>query len=79
MKKIKFTKLNLKNTLKTILFMLYIYGLVIVTPYLFDSFLSVDLFTWLKPVICVILGAIIYDPLLGKISDILELDDEKDK
>lgn len=77
MKKIKFTNSTLKSVLKTILFFVYVYGLVVITPYLFDGLFSVDLFAWLKPVICVILGAVIYDPLLGKISDILDDDEEK--
>ena len=81
MKKINFDSINptAKTILKTILFMVYMYGLVVVTPYLFDGLFSLDLFVWLKPVICVILGLVIYGPLLDKISDILDDDEDNDK
>lgn len=78
MKKIKLEleptdpKLVLKHILKTIFFIIYLYGLVIITPPLLDGLFSVDLFTWLKPVANAVLMLIVYGPLFDKIVDILD-------
>ena len=78
MKKIKLEleptdpKLVLKTILKTVLFIIYLYGLVVITPPLLDGLFSVDLFTWLKPVVNAVLMLIIYGPLFARILDILD-------
>ena len=78
MKKIKLEleptnpKLVLKHILKTVFFIIYLYGLVVITPPLLDGLFSVDLFTWLKPVVNAVLMLIVYGPLFDKIVDILE-------
>ena len=78
MKKIKLEleptdpKLVLKHILKTVLFIIYLYGLVVITPPLLDGLFSVDLFTWLKPVVNAVLTLIVYGPLFDKIVDILD-------
>lgn len=78
MKKIKLEleptdpKLVLKTILKTVLFIIYLYGLVVITPPLLDGLFSVDLFTWLKPVVNAVLMLIVYGPLFDKIVDILD-------
>lgn len=66
------TKLVLKTILKTILFSIYLYGLVVITPPLLDGLFSVDLFTWLKPVVNAVLMLIVYGPLFARILDILD-------
>jgi hypothetical protein len=65
-------KLVLKHILKTIFFIIYLYGLVVTTPPLLDGLFSVDLFTWLKPVVNAVLMLIIYGPLFARILDILD-------
>lgn len=65
-------KLVLKTILKTVLFIIYLYGLVVITPLLLDGLFSVDLFTWLKPVVNAVLMLIIYGPLFARIVDILD-------
>lgn len=65
-------KLVLKTILKTIFFIIYLYGLVVITPPLLDGLFSVDLFTWLKPVVNAVLMLIIYSPLFARILDILD-------
>lgn len=65
-------KLVLKHILKTVFFIIYLYGLVVITPPLLDGLFSVDLFTWLKPVVNAVLMLIIYGPLFDKIVDILD-------
>ena len=65
-------KLVLKTILKTVLFIIYLYGLVVITPLLLDGLFSVDLFTWLKPVVNAVLMLIVYGPLFDKIVDILD-------
>jgi hypothetical protein len=65
-------KLVLKTILKTIFFIIYLYGLVVITPPLLDGLFSVDLFTWLKPVVNAVLMLIIYGPLFARILDILD-------
>lgn len=65
-------KLVLKTILKTVLFIIYLYGLVVITPPLLDGLFSVDLFTWLKPVVNAVLMLIVYGPLFARILDILE-------
>ena len=65
-------KLVLKHILKTIFFIIYLYGLVVITPPLLDGLFSVDLFTWLKPVVNAVLMLIIYGPLFARILDILD-------
>lgn len=78
MKKIKLEleptdpKLVLKTILKTIFFIIYLYGLVVITPPLLDGLFSVDLFTWLKPVVNAVIMLIIYGPLFARILDILD-------
>ena len=78
MKKIKLEleptnpKLVLKTILKTVFFIIYLYGLVVITPLLLDGLFSVDLFTWLKPVVNAVLMLIIYGPLFARILDILD-------
>lgn len=78
MKKIKLEleptdpKLVLKHILKTVFFIIYLYGLVTITPPLLDGLFSVDLFTWLKPVVNAVLMLIVYSPLFDKIVDILD-------
>lgn len=78
MKKIKLEleptdpKLVLKTILKTVLFIIYLYGLVVITPPLLDGLFSVDLFTWLKPVVNAVLMLIVYGPLFARILDILD-------
>lgn len=78
MKKIKLEleptdpKLVLKTILKTVFFIIYLYGLVVTTPPLLDGLFSVDLFTWLKPVVNAVLMLIVYGPLFAKIVDILD-------
>ena len=86
MKKINFNSIDSigpavtpKSILKTILFMIYMYGLVVVTPYLLDGLFSMeDLFTWLKPVLSVIFLSIVYGPLVDKIFNLLD-DGDNDK
>jgi hypothetical protein len=65
-------KLVLKHILKTVFFIIYLYGLVVTTPLLLDGLFSVDLFTWLKPVVNAVLMLIIYGPLFDRILDILD-------
>lgn len=65
-------KLVLKHILKTVLFIIYLYGLVVITPPLLDGLFSVDLFTWLKPVVNAVLMLIVYGPLFARILDILD-------
>lgn len=65
-------KLVLKTILKTVLFIIYLYGLVVITPPLLDGLFSVDLFTWLKPVVNAVLMLIVYSPLFARILDILD-------
>ena len=65
-------KLVLKTILKTVFFIIYLYGLVVITPPLLDGLFSVDLFTWLKPVVNAVLMLIIYGPLFARILDILD-------
>lgn len=65
-------KLVLKTILKTIFFIIYLYGLVVITPPLLDGLFSVDLFTWLKPVVNAVLMLIVYGPLFARILDILD-------
>lgn len=65
-------KLVLKTILKTVFFIIYLYGLVIITPPLLDGLFSVDLFTWLKPVVNAVLMLIVYGPLFARILDILD-------
>jgi len=65
-------KLVLKHILKTVFFIIYLYGLVTITPPLLDGLFSVDLFTWLKPVVNAVLMLIVYGPLFDKIVDILD-------
>lgn len=65
-------KLVLKTILKTVLFIIYLYGLVVITPPLLDGLFSVDLFTWLKPVVNAVLMLIVYGPLFARILDILD-------
>lgn len=78
MKKIKLEleptdpKLVLKHILKIVLFSIYLYGLVVITPPLLDGLFSVDLFTWLKPVVNAVLMLIVYGPLFARILDILD-------
>lgn len=78
MKKIKLEleptdpKLVLKTILKTVFFIIYLYGLVVITPPLLDGLFSVDLFTWLKPVVNAVLMLIVYGPLFARILDILD-------
>lgn len=78
MKKIKLEleptdpKLVLKTILKTVFFIIYLYGLVVITPCLLDGLFSVDLFTWLKPVVNAVLMLIVYGPLFARILDILD-------
>lgn len=78
MKKIKLEleptdpKLVLKHILKTVFFIIYLYGLVTITPPLLDGLFSVDLFTWLKPVVNAVLMLIVYSPLFARILDILD-------
>lgn len=78
MKKIKLEleptdpKLVLKTILKTVSFIIYLYGLVVITPPLLDGLFSVDLFTWLKPVVNAVLMLIVYGPLFARILDILD-------
>lgn len=71
-------KLVLKTILKTVFFIIYLYGLVVITPPLLDGLFSVDLFTWLKPVVNAVLMLIVYNPLFARILDILD-GVEKDK
>lgn len=63
---------TLKHILKTIFFIIYLYGLVVITPPLLDGLFSVDLFTWLKPVVNAVLMLIVYGPLFARILDILD-------
>lgn len=78
MKKIKLEleptdpKLVLKHILKTVFFIIYLYGLVVITPPLLDGLFSVDLFTWLKPVVNAVLMLIVYGPLFYRILNILD-------
>lgn len=65
-------KLVLKHILKTVFFIIYLYGLVVITPPLLDGLFSVDLFTWLKPVVNAVLMLIVYSPLFARILDILD-------
>lgn len=65
-------KLVLKHILKTVFFIIYLYGLVTITPPLLDGLFSVDLFTWLKPVVNAVLILIVYSPLFARILDILD-------
>jgi len=65
-------KLVLKHILKTVFFIIYLYGLVTITPPLLDGLFSVDLFTWLKPVVNAVLMLIVYGPLFARILDILD-------
>jgi hypothetical protein len=65
-------KLVLKTILKTVFFIIYLYGLVTITPLLLDGLFSVDLFTWLKPVVNAVLMLIVYGPLFARILDILD-------
>lgn len=65
-------KLVLKTILKTVFFIIYLYGLVVITPLLLDGLFSVDLFTWLKPVVNAVLMLIVYGPLFARILDILD-------
>nr|DAR61222.1 MAG TPA: hypothetical protein [Caudoviricetes sp.] len=65
-------KLVLKTILKTVFFIIYLYGLVTITPPLLDGLFSVDLFTWLKPVVNAVLMLIVYGPLFARILDILD-------
>lgn len=71
-------KLVLKHILKTVFFIIYLYGLVMITPHLLDGLFSVDLFTWLKPVVNAVLMLVVYSPLFARILDILD-GVEKDK
>ena len=65
-------KLVLKHILKTVFFIIYLYGLVVITPPLLDGLFSVDLFTWLKPVVNAVIMLIVYGPLFARILDILD-------
>ena len=65
-------KLVLKTILKTVFFIIYLDGLVVITPPLLDGLFSVALFTWLKPVVNAVLMLIIYGPLFARILDILD-------
>lgn len=65
-------KLVLKHILKTVFFIIYLYGLVVITPPLLDGLFSVGLFTWLKPVVNAVLMLIVYGPLFARILDILD-------
>lgn len=80
MKKLTLENITPKTILKTILFAVYVYGLVEVTPYLLDGLFSVgDLFTWLKPVLSVIFLSIVYGPLVDKIFNLLDDSDDSNK
>lgn len=63
---------TLKIILKTVFFIIYLYGLVVITPCLLDGLFSVDLFTWLKPVVNAVIMLIVYSPLFARILDILD-------
>lgn len=65
-------KLVLKHILKTVFFIIYLYGLVVITPPLLDGLFSVGLFTWLEPVVNAVLMLIVYGPLFARILDILD-------
>jgi len=68
----------LKAIIKALLFIIYVYGLIKISPYLFDEIFSIDLFTWLRPVAGSILALVAYSPLINELIRIMELFDNDD-
>ena len=68
----------LKAIIKALLFIIYVYGLVKISPFLFDEIFSIDLFTWLRPVAGSILALVAYSPLINELIRIMEIFDNDD-
>ena len=68
----------LKAIIKALLFVIYVYGLIKISPYLFDEIFSIDLFTWLRPIAGSILALIAYGPLVDRLISIIEYFDNDD-
>lgn len=68
----------LKSIIKALLFVIYVYGLIKISPYLFDEIFSIDLFTWLRPVAGSILALVAYSPLINELIRIMEIFDNDD-
>ena len=65
----------LKSIIKALLFVIYVYGLIKISPYLFDEIFSIDLFTWLRPVAGSILALVAYSPLINELIRLMDLFD----
>ena len=68
----------LKSIIKALLFVIYVYGLVKISPFLFDEIFSIDLFTWLRPVAGSILALVAYGPLINELIRLMDLFDNDD-
>ena len=68
----------LKSIIKALLFIIYVYGLIKISPFLFDEIFSIDLFTWLRPVAGSILALVAYSPLINELIRIMEIFDNDD-
>lgn len=68
----------LKAIIKALLFVIYVYGLFKISPFLFDEIFSIDLFTWLRPVAGSILALVAYSPLINELIRLMDLFDNDD-
>lgn len=68
----------LKSIIKALLFVIYVYGLVKISPFLFDEIFSIDLFTWLRPIAGSILALVAYSPLINELIRLMEIFDNDD-